>query len=204
MILFFLLLGVLIIIGLISYILLLSNIKVKITKLHIRKYEKVFELELISKIGIYLFNKIKLIEITINDEKIKELLNSKKIDITKMKYNKQINKEIFEILKKVKIQIEELKIKGIIGTENAAFTAILIGILNAVIPLLIHNKISKEDYKNNLEAIYINQNVVNLEINCIITFKIVHIINILIYLKKGRVNQYERTSNRRAYAYSHE
>ncbi len=208
MILVFLLLGFIIIIAFIVYILLLSDIKVKITRLHIFKSNEKFEIEFISKLGIYLFNKIKLFQLTIDDDKIKNIYRSGKIDITKLKDNKELNKETIRILKKIKFTIENLKLNGYVGTTNAAFTALAITFMNTIIPMILSkriNKYEKEKYEYKIDTVYINQNIVNLEFNCIISIKIVHIINILyIYLKKGRVNKYERTSNRRAYAYSHE
>ncbi len=208
MILVFLLLGFIIIIAFIVYILLLSDIKVKITRLHIFKTNEKFEIEFISKLGIYLFNKIKLFQLTIDDDKIKNIYRSGKIDITKLKDNKELNKETIRIFKKIKFTIEYLKLNGYVGTTNAAFTALVITFMNTIIPMILSkriNKYEKEKYEYKIDTVYINQNIVNLEFNCIISIKIVHIINILyIYLKKGRVNKYERTSNRRAYAYSHE
>lgn len=208
MILVFLLFGLFIIIALITYILLLSNIKIKVTKLHILKATNKFEIKFVSKLGLYLLNRIRLFELTIDDDKIKEQYRSGKMDLTKLKYNKQFNKDAIKLLKKIDFTIEELKIKGYIGTENASFTAFVTTFINTIIPILITNKINeykKENYHYQIDTVYINQNIVNLEFNCIISIKIVHIINILyIYLKKGRVKKNERTSNRRAYAYSHE
>lgn len=207
MILVFLLLGFIIITALIVYILLLSSIKVKITKLHIFYNKKKLNITFVSKLGLYLFNKVKLFQITINNEKIKDLYKSGKIDVNKIKDNKEFNKLMLKLLKNIDFKIEELKLKGYVGTENAAVTPFIGGFINAVIPIIISNKINvykKENYNYKMDTVYINQNIVNLDFNCIISIKIVHIINILINLKKGRVNKNERTSNRRTYAYSHE
>lgn len=207
MILVFLLLGFIIIIALIVYILLLSSIKVKITKLHIFYNKKKLNITFVSKLGLYIFNKVKLFQITINDEKIKDLYKSGKIDVNKIKDNKEFNKLMLKLLKNIDFKIEELKLKGYVGTENAAVTPFISSFINAVIPIIISNKINvykKENYNYKMDTVYINQNIVNLDFNCIISIKIVHIINILINLKKGRVNKNERTSNRRTYAYSHE
>ncbi len=208
MILVFLLLGLIIFITLIAYILLLSNIKVKITKLHIFYNKKKLDITFVSKLGVYLFNKFKLFQLTIDDDKIKDLYKSGKIDVNKLKNNKELNKDTIKLLKKLDFTIEELKLKGYIGTENAAITAYICSFINAIIPIVIFNKVNnypKENYHYKVDTVYINQNIVNLEFNCIINVKIVNIIN-MIYslLKKGRVKKNERTSNRRTYAYSHE
>lgn len=208
MILVFLILGLIIIINLIFYIFLLSNIKIKIVKLHIFYNVEKIDIKFISKIGLYLFNKLKLFQITIDDDKIEKLYKSGKIDINKLKDNKELNKEILKLLKNIDLAIERLKLEGYIGTKNAAFTAYISCFINAIIPIIISNKIfeyKKENYNYKIDTVYIKQNIVNLDFDCIISIKTVHIINIVNYLlKKGRVKNNERTSNRRTYAYSHE
>ena len=208
MILVFLLLGFMILVALIAYILLLSSIKVKVTKLHILKADNEFESKLISKLGLYLFGKVRLFELTIDDNKLKEMYRSGKINIQKLKAHSKLNKETLKLLRKVDFIIEEFHLQGYIGTENAGVTALISGMINALIPILISKRINeyqKEKYHYQLDTIYINQNIVNLDFNCIISIKMVHIINVIyILLRKGSVKKNERTSNRRAYAYSHE
>lgn len=208
MILVFLLLVFIIIIALIFYILMLSNIKVKITKLHIFYNKKKLDITFVSKLGLYLFNKVKLLQITIDDDKIRDLYKSGKIDVNKLKNNKELNKLMLKLLKNIDFTVEELNLKGYIGTEDAAFTAIKAGIINIIISLVLMNKVknyAKDKFSYGLETVYVNQNIVNLEFNCIISIKIVHIINIIYILsKKEGVKKNERTSNRRTYAYSHE
>lgn len=208
MILVFLLLGFIIIIALIVYILLLSSIKVKITKLHIFYNRNKLDITFVSKLGLYLFNKVKLFQITIDDKKIKDLYKSGKIDVNKLKNNKELNKLMLKLLKNIDFTVEELKLKGYIGTEDAAFTAITASIINIIIPIILKNRVKKyqkDKVGYGLDTVYVNQNIVNLEFNCIISIKIVHIINIIYILsKKEGVKKNERTSNRRTYAYSHE
>ena len=96
MILVFLLLSFIIILTLMIYILLLSNLKLKISKLHILKNSDEFKITLVSNVSIYLFNKIKLVEITIDDDKIKKFYRSGKINLRKIKENSKLNKEIIK------------------------------------------------------------------------------------------------------------
>ena len=53
-------------------------------------------------------------------------------------------------------------------------------------------------------SLNINQNKININLNCIISVKMVNIINILHYLKEKGGNNNGKSSNRRAYAYSNE
>lgn len=187
MILVFLLFGFIIIFALIVYTLLLSSIKIKINKLHILKYTDRSEIKLISKVGIYLFKKFKLVEFKIDDDRIKEIYYNGKISIRQLKENKMLNKEIIKLLRKLSFTIEKLKLEGYIGTEDAAVTAYLIGIANSIIPLLIHKNLSNiNQYKNSVSPIYINQNVMNINLKLSININIISIINVLIQNCKAR------------------
>ena len=203
MILVFLLVSVFLIITLIAFILVLSNIKIQIEKLHISNIPREPKIVFISKISIFLFNKFKIFEIKIDKQKIRNLFKNKKINVKKLRDN-----NIVKLMKNYKIDIEKLNIEGYFGLEDAAYTSYIISFINTVIPIFLSKRIYKynqKECKYVITPVYINQNIVNLEINCIISIKIVHIINILLkLLKKGRVKKYERTSNRRAYAYSNE
>ena len=203
MILVFLLLGLLAIIALIMLILSMSSIKIKIEKLHISNVSQKLKIMFISKVSIFMFNKFKLFEIKIDKQKIRNIFKNKRLDIKKLREN-----DIIKIIKNYKIYMERLNIEGYLGLEDAAYTSYIISFINTIIPLALSKRIYKYNqkrYKYIITPVYTNQNIVNLEINCIISIKIVHIINILFkLLKKGRVKKYERTSNRRTYAYSHE
>lgn len=203
MILVLLFLFLIITIILITLILLMSDIKIKIIKLHISNSLGRFKTIFISKISIYLFKKLKIFETTIDDKKIKNIFKNQKLRWKNIQYN-----NIYNILKNNKTSIEELNIEGFLGLEDAAHTAYIIFFINTIISIILAHRIYRYDpnkYKYSITPLYINQNIVNLEINCIIGVKIVHIINIFYkLLKKGRVKENERTSNRRTYAYSNE
>ena len=205
MILVFLLISLLIIITLIVLILLLSNIKIEIIKLQISNVSKKFNISFASKISIFLFNILKLLEINIDDNKVKKIYKSGKINISKLKSN---NIKDLRVISKIEFNLEQLKVDGYIGCEDAAYTAYITSVINSLLGILISKKINfynKDRYIYHINPTFTNQNLVNLELNCIISIKIVNIINIiLILLKKGSVRENERTSNRRAYAYSNE
>ena len=209
MILVFLFLGLLILSSLITLLVLLSNIKIDINRVHIEanKNHKL-KISFIVKFSLCLFNKLRYFTTTIDNQKINLLYKSGKIDINKFKEDKNINKELFKALRTTEYTIEKFKIDGELGTENAAFTALTTGLLNSIIPILILRKIKSKNIDNyylNINPIFINQNLLNLDFDCIISIKLVHIIDIIYFLiKKGRVNKNERTSNRRSYAYSYE
>ena len=151
---------------------------------------------------IYILKKIKIAEI--NLKKIN--LNNEKF---KNKIQSQIKQEKFNInainfFKNNNYILEKMNLKIIVGTEDAAITAIGVGIIASLISIFFHNKIfdiNKQKYE--VLPIYENKSMLKIEFDGIFTFKIANIIGMAKYLKR-RVNKNDRTSNRRAYAYSNE
>ena len=151
---------------------------------------------------IYILKNIKITEI--NLKKIN--LNNEKF---KNKIQSQIKQEKFNInainfFKNNNYILEKMNLKIIVGTEDAAITAIGVGIIASLISIFFHNKIfdiNKQKYE--VLPIYENKSILKIEFDGIFTFKIANIIGMAKYLKR-RVDKNDRTSNRRAYAYSNE
>ena len=151
---------------------------------------------------IYILKKIKIAEI--NLKKIN--LNNEKF---KNKIQSQIKQEKFNInainfFKNNNYILEKMNLKIIVGTEDAAITAIAVGIISSLISIFFHNKIfdiNKQKYE--VLPLYENKSILKIEFDGIFTFKIANIIGMAKYLKR-RVDKSDRTSNRRAYAYSNE
>lgn len=189
MILVFCVLAILIIINLIILLILFSNIKVIVDSLKFTYQNKNIEIDLDSKIALYLFNKVKLFEYKIDEDKIKESMSLNKINIEKLKENKEINKIILKEIKNSNYSIEKFNIEGILGTEDSALTAISYGIINSIIPIYIMKKINDvEDYKNEFKSVYINRNIINIKVNLIVNIKIIYLIFTIlrIYQKKNK------------------
>lgn len=204
MILVFIILGIIIFVCLLVFFLLLSTIKVELKKLHITNIEKKLQVDFVLQIAISVLNKFKLINITIDNDKIEKLLKSGKINLERLKDNKTFNKDNIKSLKYLNSHIEYLNIEGYFATFNTVLTSSIYAILHAIIPILISSKM-KGKYRNNIKFLNINQNVINININCIISIKMVNIINVIYDLKKkGGKEKYGKSSNRRAYAYSNE
>ena len=203
MILVFVVLGVIILITFSMFIFVASNLKFEIKKLHISNEEGKVKLDFVLNIGIYIFNKIKIIRFTIDNFKISNLLKSGKIDIDKLKSNKAANKDILKALKHNEYQIEYFKIDGYFSTFDVVLSTGIYGFVQAVIPLLIARKVNGI-YINELQFLNINENKININLNCIISVKMVNIINILHYLNKKGGSKNGKSSHRRSYAYSYE
>ena len=156
-----------------------------------------------------IFNKIPVIKTTITQDKLKNFKmnqKAKNIAIKALRNNKKMDVKAISTVKKLNISIKDIKLKINIGTENTAFTAIIVGIISTIIPILLRDKV--EDYRNQtftINPIYINQNLINIALSGIFEIKMIHIINIIYILsKKEGVKKYERAPNRRSYAYSYE
>lgn len=205
MVLVFIILGIIILIYLIALILILSSLKIEIKKLHISNIQNKLKVNFVLSIGIYFLDKIKLANFTIDNEKITKAVKTEKIDVTKLKYNKLENKELIKILEYSNLKIEFLKLEGYFSTFNTVLSSGIYAFINAIVPIIIARKINGK-YINNLEFLNINDNKININFNCIISVKMVNIINILQYLKikKKGGNNNGKSSNRRTYAYSNE
>lgn len=203
---------ILIFISLLIVTLLLSVLKIRIEKLDISNYTK----EKILKdyefhIELQLLNKIKILDIAINEsiiEKMKLKDKFSSVNVSQLKNDMPKKNEIKEIIKKLDINLSKLDLKLDIGIDNVILTSAIVAILSAIIGIVLPHVIkqyNKENYKYIITPLYIGKNVIKLSLNCIIQVKMVHIIYIIyILLKRRRVYKHERTSNRRTYDYSYE
>ena len=134
-----------------------------------------------------------------------------KITWIKLKINETQSFEISDIkaLNELKIRTDKLNLYIKFDTKETAITAFLTAIISTLISIVLSRtttKYEKEKYNYKVEPIFCTQNLFKICIDCIISLKMVHIINVIYILKKKRsVNKYDkRTSNRRTYAYNNE
>lgn len=170
-------------------------------------------------IKLMLFNKITWFKLKINKEKIKKWQISKwnkiidKITGIKLIKNfkniqkiifenwKEIVKEnLFKTIKRLDININKLNLKLNIGTEDAILTSFIVATLYSIISVVLANtikKFNKEKYSYLITPYYTERNFFEIELNCIINVKMVHIINMIKFLRKKESRFNERASNRR-------
>ena len=196
MILVFIFLGIIIFLSFIFLILVMSSIRINIKEIIIKDFNlnknNVF-------IELYLFDKIKYFSI-----KVKNINNKKYLD--KFKNNSDNIKviDIISLLNKLKITIKNFNLNMTIGLEDICAVSYLITITSSLISTILsffcdyNSKI-----KYSIRPIY-NENNLNINLESIISIKIVHIIYVIKILikKRGKIN--DRTSYRRSYAYSNE
>ena len=214
MILVFLFIFLLIII-LTVIVLIFSKIKIEIIDFNVfgkiprtlvinEDYKIIIKLVVLKKLPIV---KLELTKEKLKRFKLKDKMKSANIKAMKiLKEDKTKNKNVIKAIKNLDVAIQDMNLEVKIGTENASFTAILVAIISTLISMLLKKHIKK--YKSQtfkIQPLYYNQNLVNIEFSGIFEIKMIHIINIIYILnKKEGVKKYERTSNRRTYAYSYE
>ncbi len=199
-------LWLILIIFLISVLIITLTIKVDIDNL-IFSLPKNVQGNYINKdykinLKIYLFGKFKIID--------KEITKIEK-DVQKFNErlkNMQINSTKFDIdfvrdLKHLNIKFEKMNLNLYIGLEDAAITAILVGIISSIVSLYFSNKLDNfQKQKYAIIPIYQHINILKVDFNGIIVSDLRHIINSV--LIKRRVKKNGRTSNRRLNVYSNE
>lgn len=204
MILVFIFLVMLILISFAMLLLALSNIQIELKQLHISNNKGKLKFKVILNLSIILFNRLKIIKLSIDNKKIIKILKSGKINFTNVNISKESKKIIKNFLRSDAVIIGNLNISGYFSTFNNVLSGIIFSISNALIPILISKKINGK-YNNDVSFLNQNRNIINISINCIISIKIVNIINTLYLLKKkGGSDKYGKSSDRRSYAYSNE
>lgn len=184
-----------------------SKIEIGIKNLDIstlRKKENIINKNYEITFALAIFNKWKIIKLKIKKDKLKQIRKSKIIQGLDIKYlkNKKAPNGIKDIIKELEIEIEKLELYVEIGIEDAALTAISVGIVSTIIGILLKDKITTKD-RFEIKPIYMQKNLINLKLNCIFTIDLMHYIykNIL---KERRKRNERKSSNRRTYAYSNE
>lgn len=194
-------------------VVILSTISVRIEKFKASNYNKYGKLKIDYKVFFELLflNKLKIFSIKIDKgvaDKLKVKDKLKNIDFQQAKTNMPSKKDFKEIIKKLQIKIDKLNLKLDIGTIDIILTSAIITVLASTIGIVLARMIKKYDkerYNYEIHPIYQDKNIIKLDLNCIIKVKMVHIISIIYLLvKKRRVEENERTSNRRSYDYSYE
>lgn len=159
-----------------------------------------------GKLGLYFLGKVKIISFNLNNNKyknkfkkdyIKEKIEKAKI-FNKNKDKKQkvlIKKAIKKLLKQIKI--DKINLKICVDTTSVSITSYIVAIISTIISNIIRTGIKKfnhEKHSFEVSPIYKNENYLYVKFNCIISIKVVHIIN-MFKLIGGKNN--ERSSNRR-------
>lgn len=157
---------------------------------------------------IYIAHFIKVSDIDLTKTNIeKNKISNKIFDIeSKITQSKsKLDWSIITDLKKLNTELKELDLKIKLGIEDAAITAVAVGIISSFIGVLLAQKLKYKDQKYVVLPIYTNQNILNIHLSGIFIVKMRNIISVMLNIfAKRRVKKNGRTSNRRSYAYGNE
>lgn len=132
-----------------------------------------------SKIFIYvlIFNKIKLFEKDIKNDKAQSIkIRNKLIDIRLLK-KKDLKIDYKEFFKNLNIFIKEINLNVQLGTEDAALTALLTGAIAMGLGIIIRKP------KYEIIPIYSGKNFLKIKLDCIFSVHLMQYIYKLIYKK---------------------
>ena len=159
-----------------------------------------------SYLKIYVLKSILIAKIDLT-KKRKKYIKNKRIQkqFKNLSKNKtKFIKEIYFVLKDVKLNLKKLDFKIDISTTDCILTSYTVFILSNIIAFFIkftNVKINLKNFKYMINPLYVNQKILNIKLDCIITTNLVHIISILYKnLKKWRCDvDGNETSNRWSY-----
>lgn len=159
-----------------------------------------------SYLKIYVLKSILIAKIDLTKKRKKYIKNKrirKKFKNLSKNKTKSI-KEIYFVLKNVKLNLKKLDFKIDISTTDCILTSYTVFILSNIIAFFIkftNVKINLKNFKYMINPLYVNQKILNIKLDCIITTNLVHIISILYKnLKKWRCDvDGNETSNRWSY-----
>lgn len=194
-------------------ILICSTIKFNIAKLNISNIEdeskKKLEKDIQIFFELYLFGKIRIAKIDLNNDTFSKIKNKTKFDFSRFKNIKRDKKmlkniKVSKVLDILNPEFQDTDLELKLGTEEVMATVFAVAFISTILGIVFRNA-NQEKVSFKVMPLYQFGNSINLHLNCIIKVKMVHIIHVIIYLiKEGKVIKSERTSNRRSYDYSYE
>ena len=164
-------------------------------------------------LAIYLFEKLPIFRIKLNEKRILKMKSKKKLKEKVAKMNDKIlhnyegiDNKIFEFIKHIKFNIKTFDLYIEVGLENIVITSFIIPIISTFVSIFLNKYSNSQRNKFYLiKPMYINKNIFNFQFSGIFEIKMIHIINTICVINKERKGEkYERTSNRRTYDYSYE
>ena len=166
---------------------------------HINKdYEIIVKLIILKVVPIL---KINITKTKLEKLKIKEKM--KNLDLKIIQDNQKFDKDLISAIKQLNINIKKVKLYIDLGTENASLTSIIVPAISTIIGIILNRKIEKfENQMFIVNPIYINQNLINIDISGIFEIKINNIINIVNNFYKNQKKE-QIISNKYGYSYEY-
>ena len=147
LVLFFL--GTILLLSVLTFLILLSTLRIDIRKLNIitdANRENKLKKDILMYVGIYLMGRWKLLEIKIDNEKLKKINvkeKIKKIDIQKLKQEKLIDIDSLKQFKKLPIDVEKFNLNLSLGTIDLNLTTVINFIIILIVSMILPRIIVK-------------------------------------------------------------
>lgn len=209
MILVLILLGILALLLTFMILVIISTLHIKIKNLSISNTELKNTAKYEIEFSLYLYDKVKWLWFNLNNKKARKMYSKmqlEKMDFKKFKQDFKI--KYLKEMPKLKPKISYLNLDVNLGVTSPVTTSFLVASIASIISTLLPyfaKSLKKNKYIYNIKPLYYNKELYKINLNCIIEIKMVHIINIILFIKKGRKkNEQSTTSNRKPYAYSYE
>lgn len=174
---------ILIILFLLFYAIHTSKIGITISSLNFNsEINKTLNKECKIEIYLLLFKKIKILKKDL--KKMNEIkFDKNEVDISYLK-NKDLKIRYLELIKEINVEIASIDLKIGIGTEDAAITAIIVGILS----IILGNIIKKPKYQ--IIPQYLNKNILKIKLDGIFYINLMQYIYKLV---KKRLKREKKT-----------
>lgn len=174
----------------ILFLVAISELKINVKNLNISSLgPKLIKDGYLITVGLYI-KKFPLIRFEFNKEKMRGLKlkdKLKKIDFQKQIQKIHNKKETVQSIKVWKINLEEIDLNIEFDTIDPVLTSYVTAIISSAIGIIfgiLIRKYDKEKQKFVVEPMYINKNLINLSLSCIISVKIWNIIKEILNHRK--------------------
>lgn len=151
-------------------------------------------------LGIVIFKKVEILRINLKKIKNKKMNLGTVLEKAQKLEGKNNKQEmVIELIKGLKdfdFEIVKADLKVKIGLQDAALTAILVGIIASILGIILKKQ------KFEILPVYQEKNILNIKLNGIFRVNLIHYIYKTIL--KGRDKNERKSSDRRSYAYSNE
>ena len=168
----------------------ISEAKIEIRNLNISTLgQKLVQDGYMIIIGLYI-KKIAILKLEFNKEKIEKLHieeKVKKIDFNRYVKKDNIRKEILQRIKFWNFDLEEINLNIVLDTIDPIITSYVIALTSSFLGIIFGafiKKYNKDKQKFLVKPVYINKNLINLSLSCIISIKIWNIIKEVFNHKK--------------------
>lgn len=189
----------------------LSTIEIEVKRFFLDTLSK--KNDFLIFIRLKFLDKVTWVRIKIDTKKIEKYksisINNKFLKSISKKLNKNIlSKDKISNLKSFKINFKNIMLEIKISLFDPITTSLSVAVVSTILSILLANSIQKynsENCKYKIEPCYYDKASIKINLNCIISVKMVHIISIInSSLKKESVEKNGKSSDRRAYAYRNE